>query len=154
MMDRGHNRDSTQCHMKLKELKQEYQKAKETNRRSRTELQTCHFYTELQAILGGGGTTTTPALSVDSDDGVLSVTMPEDFADGEDDEEEVVEESTQHTVLPDSQELFLTLTEIPSQPFQGGVPDHEAIEGTSAANVSKAISDKAAKKTHMRRNVL
>nr|XP_048690457.1 uncharacterized protein LOC125629175 isoform X2 [Caretta caretta] len=57
--------------------------------------------------------------------------MPEDFVDGEDEEEEEDElgESTQHTVLPDSQDLFLTLTEIPSQSNKAG-------EGTSAANVS------------------
>ncbi|KAG6938182.1 hypothetical protein G0U57_007085, partial [Chelydra serpentina] len=40
------------------------------------------------------------------------------------------------TVLPDSQELFLTLEPIPSQPSQGGLQDHEAGKGTSAANVS------------------
>ncbi|EMP32270.1 hypothetical protein UY3_10601 [Chelonia mydas] len=52
--------------------------------------------------------------------------------DGEDGEEEEDElrESPQHTVLLDSQDLFITLTEIPSQP-------HKAGEGTSAAaNVS------------------
>ncbi|EMP24920.1 Protocadherin-23 [Chelonia mydas] len=72
----------------------------------------------------GGTATTTPPLSVDSEDGRLS-TMTEDFADGEDDEEEdKLGESTQHTVLPGSQDLFITLTEIPSQP-------NEAREGTS-----------------------
>ncbi|XP_048693126.1 uncharacterized protein LOC125630965 [Caretta caretta] len=57
--------------------------------------------------------------------------MPEDFVDGKDEEEEEdeLEESTQHTVLPDSQYLFITLTEIPSQP-------KEARGGTSASNVS------------------
>ncbi|EMP38416.1 hypothetical protein UY3_04362 [Chelonia mydas] len=70
---------------------------------------------------GGRAATTTPPLSVDSDDGVLSA-MPEDFADEEDNDE--LEESTQHTVLPDCQDLFITLTEIPSQPNQAG-------EGTS-----------------------
>nr|XP_048681090.1 uncharacterized protein LOC125624442 [Caretta caretta] len=56
--------------------------------------------------------------------------MPEDFTDGEDEEEEdELEESIQHTVLPDSQDLFLTVTEIPSQPKKAG-------EGTSAVNVS------------------
>ncbi|EMP36297.1 hypothetical protein UY3_06512 [Chelonia mydas] len=54
--------------------------------------------------------------------------MPEDFADGEDEEEEdELEEITQHTVLPDRQDLFITLTEIPSQPNQ-------AAEGTSDHN--------------------
>nr|XP_048720085.1 uncharacterized protein LOC125642552 isoform X2 [Caretta caretta] len=55
--------------------------------------------------------------------------MPEDFVDREDEEEDELEESTQHTILPDSQDLFITLTEIPSQ-------HKEAREGTSAANVS------------------
>ncbi|XP_074803668.1 uncharacterized protein LOC141984491 [Natator depressus] len=129
MRDRGYSRDATQYCVKFKELRQAYQKTKESNRRSRTEPQTCRFYAELHAILGGV-TTTTPSLSVDSDNGVLSA-IPEDFADGEDEEEEEEpEESTQHTVLPDSQDLFLTLTEIPSQPNQAG-------EGTSAAaNIS------------------
>ncbi|XP_077667047.1 uncharacterized protein LOC144261405 [Eretmochelys imbricata] len=128
MMDRGYRRDAMQCYVKLKELRQAYQKTKESNGCSMTEPQTCHFYAELHAILGGAATTI-PPLSMDSDDGVLSA-MPEDFADGEEEEEEdELEESMQHTVLPDSQDLFITLTEIPSQPNQ-------AREGTSAANVS------------------
>ncbi|EMP35355.1 hypothetical protein UY3_07527 [Chelonia mydas] len=123
MRDRGYIRDATQCHVKLKELRQAYQKTKESNGHSETEPQTCCFYAELHAILGGAATTTTP-LSMDSYDGVLSV-MPHDFADGEDeDEEDELGESTQHTVLPDSQDLFITLTEIPSQPNKAG-------EGTS-----------------------
>ncbi|XP_074803667.1 zinc finger and SCAN domain-containing protein 29-like [Natator depressus] len=124
MRDRGYSRDATQCHVKLKELRQAYQKTKESNGCSGTEPQTCRFYAELHVILGGAATTT-PPLSMDSDDGVLSA-MPEDFADEEDEEEEEdeLEESTQHTVLPDSQDLFITLTEIPSQPNQAG-------EGTS-----------------------
>ncbi|EMP30309.1 Zinc finger and SCAN domain-containing protein 29 [Chelonia mydas] len=102
MRDRGYIRDATQCRVKLKELRQAYQKTKESSGCSGTEPQTCHFYAELHAILGGAATTT-PPLSVGSDDGVLS-TMAEDFVDGKDEEEEdELEESTQHTVLPDSQ---------------------------------------------------
>ncbi|EMP26756.1 hypothetical protein UY3_16156 [Chelonia mydas] len=118
MRDRGYSRDATQCCIKLKEPRQAYQKTKESNGCSGTEPQACRFYAELHAILGGAATTT-PPLSVDSDDGVLSAT-PEDFADGEDEEEDELEESTQHTVLHDSQDLFITLTKIPSQPNQAG----------------------------------
>ncbi|XP_053889461.1 uncharacterized protein LOC128840036 [Malaclemys terrapin pileata] len=62
--------------------------------------------------------------------------MPEDSADGKEEEEEEKDElavSTQHSVLPNSQDLFLSLTEVPSQ---GVLPDHEAMEGTSAAKFS------------------
>ncbi|XP_074987276.1 zinc finger protein with KRAB and SCAN domains 2-like [Caretta caretta] len=127
MRDRGYSRDATQCRLKLKELRQAHQKTKESNGCPGTEPQTCRFYAELHAILGGAATTT-PPLSVDYDDGVLSA-MPEDFADRENEEDEL-EARSQHTVLPDSQDLFITLTEIPSQPNEAG-------EGTSeAANVS------------------
>ncbi|XP_073191252.1 LOW QUALITY PROTEIN: uncharacterized protein [Lepidochelys kempii] len=126
--DRGYIRDATQCRVKLKELRQAYQKNKESNGCSGTEPQTCRFYAELHVILGGAATTI-PPLSVDSEDGILSA-MAEDFADGEDEEEDELGESTQHTVFPNSQDLFITLTEIPSQ-------SNEAGEGTSAAaNVS------------------
>ncbi|CAM4632362.1 unnamed protein product [Lepidochelys olivacea] len=53
------------------------------------------------------------------------------FMDEQDEEkDDELGESTQYTVLSNSQDLFITLTEIPSQPKQAG-------EGTSAtANVS------------------
>ncbi|EMP36680.1 hypothetical protein UY3_06172 [Chelonia mydas] len=53
MMDRGHNRDPQQCCVKIKELRQAYQKTKEANGHSGSEPQTCRFYDELHAILGG-----------------------------------------------------------------------------------------------------
>ncbi|EMP31676.1 Fibroblast growth factor receptor 2 [Chelonia mydas] len=49
---------------------------------------------------------------------------PEDGEDEEEEEEGELEESTQHTVLPDSPGLFITLTEISCQPNKVG-------EGTS-----------------------
>ncbi|EMP27651.1 hypothetical protein UY3_15257 [Chelonia mydas] len=85
---------------------------------------TYRCFQELLEAKAWGAATTTPPLSVDSDDGVIFA-MPGQFVDGEDEEEEdELGESTQHTVLPDSQDLFLTLTEIPSQPNEAG-------EGTS-----------------------
>ncbi|KAM9173277.1 uncharacterized protein ACDP82_000384 [Pangshura tecta] len=134
MMDKGHSRDSVQCRVKVKELRQAYQKTKEANGRSGAGPKTCRFYAELHAILGGC-TTSTPPLSLDSDVGVVIV-MAEDDADGEEYDEEADEddlaESTQHSVSPNSQELFLTQTELAAQPSQ----DNEAMEETSAANVS------------------
>ncbi|XP_050819372.1 uncharacterized protein LOC127055877 [Gopherus flavomarginatus] len=65
--------------------------------------------------------------------------MPEDYVDGEGEEEEEedeLEESTQHSVSPNSQELFLTQTELPSQPSQATSPNSEAMEATSAAHFS------------------
>ncbi|KAG6937989.1 zinc finger and SCAN domain containing 29, partial [Chelydra serpentina] len=56
MMDRGDNRDAQQCRVKIKELRQAYQKTKEANSRSGSEPHTCPFYDELHAILGGDPT--------------------------------------------------------------------------------------------------
>ncbi|XP_065452885.1 myb/SANT-like DNA-binding domain-containing protein 2 [Chrysemys picta bellii] len=134
MMERGHNRDSDQCRVKVKELRQAYQKTKEANGRSGSMPRTCRFYAELHAVLRGA-TSTTPPLTVDSETGVISA-IPEDSADGEEEEEEEKEElaeSTQHSVLPNSQDLFLSLTEVPSQP---SIQDHDPMEGTSVANFS------------------
>ncbi|EMP36730.1 hypothetical protein UY3_06126 [Chelonia mydas] len=69
MKDRGQNRDLKQCCMKLKELRQAYQKTREANGRSGSEPQTCHFYDDLHAILGGSATTT-PTVCFDSVNGV------------------------------------------------------------------------------------
>ncbi|XP_065442131.1 uncharacterized protein LOC135981804 [Chrysemys picta bellii] len=138
MMERGHNRDSDQCRVKVKELRQAYQKTKEANRRSGSEPRTCRFYDELHAVLGGAATTT-PPLTVDSEAGIISPATPEDSADGEEEEEEEEDEfaeSTQHSVLPNSQDLFLSLTEVPSQP---SIQDHDPMEGTSAAANSSSL---------------
>ncbi|XP_053904265.1 uncharacterized protein LOC128848326 isoform X1 [Malaclemys terrapin pileata] len=132
MMERGHNRDSDQCRVKVKELRQAYQKTKEANGRSGSEPRTCRFYAELHAILGGAATTT-PPVTVDSGSGIVSSATSEDSADGEEEEEDELAESTQHSVLPNSQDLFLSLTEVPSQPSQASIQDHDPMEGTSAA---------------------
>ncbi|XP_065447671.1 G1/S-specific cyclin-D3 isoform X1 [Chrysemys picta bellii] len=135
MMERGHNRDSEQCRMKVKELRQAYQKTKEANGRSGSEPQTCCFCAELHAILEGTATTT-PLLTVDSEAGVISSATTEDSADREEKEEEEEDElaeSTQHSVLPNSQELFLSLSEVPCQASQASTQDHDPMEGTSAA---------------------
>ncbi|XP_073192130.1 cystin-1 isoform X1 [Lepidochelys kempii] len=136
MKDRGYNRDLQQCCVKRKALRQIYQKTREANGRSGSEPQTCQFYDELHAILGGAATTI-PPLCFDSVNG-LSRNRDAHFGDEEDEEE--VEDSAQQvsreTVSPDSQELFITLEPIPPEPTQGRLPDPPGGEGTSAANVS------------------
>ncbi|XP_048695822.2 zinc finger and SCAN domain-containing protein 32 [Caretta caretta] len=91
MKDKGHNRDPKQCCVKLKELRQAYQKTRGANGRSGSEPQTCRFYDELHAILGVSATTT-PAVLFDSFNGDGG-NMEAGFGDKEeedDDEEEVV----------------------------------------------------------------
>ncbi|XP_065435033.1 uncharacterized protein LOC135977715 [Chrysemys picta bellii] len=148
MMERGHNRDSDQCRMKVKELRQAYQKTKEANGRSGSEPRTCRFYDELHAVLGGAATTT-PPLTVDSEGGIISSATPEDSADGEEEEEEdELAESTEHSVLPNSQDLFLSLTEVPSQP---SIQDHDPMEGTSAAANSSSLPPLSRRLSQIRR---
>ncbi|XP_065411659.1 SRRM2 protein homolog rsr-2-like [Chrysemys picta bellii] len=154
MMERGHNRDSEQCRVKVKELRQAYQKTKEANGRSGSEPRTCRFYAELHAILGGAATTTPPVI-VDSGSGIVSSATPEDSADGgeeeEEEEEDELAESTQHSVLPNSQDLFLTLTEVPSQASQASTQDSDPMEGTSAAANSSSIPPPSRRLSQIRR---
>ncbi|XP_053884099.1 uncharacterized protein LOC128837171 isoform X2 [Malaclemys terrapin pileata] len=126
--------------MKIKDLRQGYQKTKASNGHSGSQPQTCRFYEALHSVLGAAATTT-PPLSVDSHNGVLSTAASSEmFADGEDeegDEEDEAVDSAFNTDFPDSQDLFITLTEIPYQPSQGGNPDRESGEGSVAASVSR-----------------
>ncbi|XP_073173901.1 uncharacterized protein [Lepidochelys kempii] len=132
MKDRGHNRDPKQCRVKLKELRQAYQKTREANGRSGSEPQTCHFYDELHAILGGSTTTTTAVLfdSFNGDGGNTEA--------GFGDEEDSSQQASTETGFPDSQELCLTLDlePVPPEPTQDCLLDPACREGTSAACVS------------------
>ncbi|EMP38025.1 Sine oculis-binding protein like protein [Chelonia mydas] len=136
MVDRGYNRDTQQCCVKVKELRQVYQKTKETNSHAGSELQTCRFYDQLHGIRkrGRGDPTTTTPLSVDTCKEGVSCNREEDFVDEEEEKEEEEEEeknaqqASSESILPGSQDLFITLEPIPSQ---GGIPDPEAGEGTS-----------------------
>ncbi|KAM9143825.1 uncharacterized protein ACDP82_007538 [Pangshura tecta] len=142
MADRGYSQAATQCRVKIKDLRQGYQKIKAANGCSGAQPQTCRFYEALHAILGGSATTATPA-SVDSDDGILSTASSSAmFADREDeegDEEEEAVDSAYNADFPDSQDLFITLTEIPYQPSPAVTPDPESGEGSVAATVSRPV---------------
>ncbi|XP_065418697.1 uncharacterized protein LOC135974457 [Chrysemys picta bellii] len=139
MKDRGHNRDAQQSCVKIKELRQAYHKTREENGRFGAEPQTCRFYAELHAMLGGAATTT-PTLCFDSINGESRSTEA-GFGDEEDDDEDIEDSSQQgsgETVFPNSQETFFTqdLEPVTPEPTQGVLPDPEGTQGTSAANVS------------------
>ncbi|XP_073162423.1 zinc finger and SCAN domain-containing protein 29-like [Lepidochelys kempii] len=133
MKDRGYNRVPQQCRVKIKELRQAYQKTREAKDRSGSEPQTCRFYDELHAILGGAASTT-PTLCFDSVQGVGGNTEA-DFGGEEDDSSQ---QGSGDTCFPSSEDLFLTLDlePVPPKPTQGGLPDLEGGERTSAAYVS------------------
>nr|XP_048697330.1 zinc finger and SCAN domain-containing protein 29-like [Caretta caretta] len=65
MMERGHDRDTQQCRVKVKELWNAYHKAREANSCSGAAPATCRFYKDLDAILGGDPTST-PSTTMDT----------------------------------------------------------------------------------------
>ncbi|EMP30976.1 Zinc finger and SCAN domain-containing protein 29, partial [Chelonia mydas] len=58
MGEKGYTRDTQQCRVKIKELRQAYQKARAANSHSGAKPHTCWFYNELHAMLGGDPTST------------------------------------------------------------------------------------------------
>ncbi|KAM7151381.1 zinc finger and SCAN domain-containing protein 32 [Macrochelys suwanniensis] len=139
MQDRGYNRDAQQCRIKIKELRQAYQRTRDANGRSGSEPQTCRFYDELHAILGAAASTN-PPMFYDSVSG-SSETTEEHFREEEDDDNDAenssqTQQGSREALFPNSQELFVTLEPVPYEPTQGVLPDLEGGEGTSAVNVS------------------
>ncbi|KAM9171243.1 myb/SANT-like DNA-binding domain-containing protein 7 [Pangshura tecta] len=125
MKDRGYNRDLQQCHVKLKELRQAYQKTREANSHSGSEQQTCHFYDELYAILGGAPTTT-PLLCFDSVNGV-ACNRDADFGD----EKDSSQQASGETIFPDSQNCFSpwTWSQYPPNPPKAASQTHQVEKG-------------------------
>ncbi|XP_074918133.1 uncharacterized protein LOC142047372 [Chelonoidis abingdonii] len=138
MIAKGYSRDSFQCRIKVKELRQAYQKTREGNGRSGVAPKTCRFYAELHAIFGGLATSR-PSLIVDSDDLISVSTVAEDSAEGEDQEEGHegdIADTTQLSITNSSQELFLTQDLTLQQANQATITESEAMEGTSAVQCS------------------
>nr|XP_042711914.1 uncharacterized protein LOC122174251 [Chrysemys picta bellii] len=121
--------------MKIKELRQAYQKTREVNSHSGSAPQTCLFYEDLHAILGDDPTTTLKcSMDISQECWATLSNNEEDIVD----EEENVRQASRGSILPDSQELFLTLEPIPSQD-QLAV-ECDATEGTSAETLSISTS--------------
>ncbi|XP_043394928.1 uncharacterized protein LOC122464379 [Chelonia mydas] len=115
MTERGHDRDTLQCRVKVKELWSAYHKAREANRRSGATPTSCRFYKELDTILGGDPTSTAKA-TVDTS----VVRLP--VESGPSQEEEILDEAVEGEGDPEaeddsevrdacSQELFSTQEE-------------------------------------------
>ncbi|XP_067399514.1 zinc finger and SCAN domain-containing protein 29-like [Emydura macquarii macquarii] len=108
MLEKEHKRDAQQCRVKIKELRQSYQKARKANSRSGSSPKTCRFYDEVHAVLGGNPTTVPPR-SIDTSVRSQSMVSDEDSVDEE--EEEAEESRVQESgvsIFPESQDRFLT----------------------------------------------
>ncbi|EMP32922.1 Zinc finger and SCAN domain-containing protein 29 [Chelonia mydas] len=119
MGEKGYMRDTQQCCVKIKELHQAYQKAREANGRSGAEPHTCRFYNELHAILGGDATST-PTSNVDTSE-------VDDMVDEEEEGEENGRQVSGGTILPCGSQGIM-------------VADRDTGEGTSVGNVSFDMS--------------
>ncbi|XP_074984857.1 uncharacterized protein LOC142072207 [Caretta caretta] len=102
MMERGHDWDILQCRVTVKELRNAYRKAREANSRSGAAPATCHFYKELDAILGGDPTST-PSTTMETSD-PSSTRQEEEEQSGSEGAE--AEEDTPESLDACSQELF------------------------------------------------
>ncbi|XP_074980679.1 uncharacterized protein LOC142070672 [Caretta caretta] len=133
MLEKGYEWDMQQCHAKIKEWRQVYQKARESNPHSGIALKTCQFYKELDTILGGRGGAATKR-PVDTSVGLETVdsriSLKDEVVDKEVELEEKMEQVTGSSRTMGSQELFSTPEgSSHSQHSVSGV--HDAGEGSS-----------------------
>ncbi|EMP31773.1 hypothetical protein UY3_11113 [Chelonia mydas] len=101
MTERGLDRDTLQCRVKVKELRDTYHKAREANHCSGVAPTACLFYKELDAILGGDPTSTAKA-TVDT----LVARVP--VKSGLSQEEEILDEDVEGVRDACSPEFFST----------------------------------------------
>ncbi|XP_073162856.1 uncharacterized protein [Lepidochelys kempii] len=108
--ERGHDQDALQCRIKVKELRNAYCKARETNSHSGAAPVTCRFYKELDMLLGADPTSTPNT--------IMDTSEPSSTRPGEEKEEEQsgskgaeAEEDTPESLDACGQELFLSQEE-------------------------------------------
>ncbi|KAM7144193.1 uncharacterized protein RBU57_015502 [Macrochelys suwanniensis] len=107
VMEKGHDWDTLQCRVKVKELRDAYHKAHEANSCSGGAPTTCRFYKELDAIRGGDPTST-PRTTMDTSE-ASSTRQEEEEESGSEGAEE--EEDTPESLDACSQELFSSQAE-------------------------------------------
>ncbi|XP_043399079.1 zinc finger and SCAN domain-containing protein 29-like [Chelonia mydas] len=104
MLERGQDQDTLKCRVQVKELWNAYRKAQEANSSSGAAPATCHFYKELDAILGDDPTS---MLSTTLDTSEASATRQEEEEQQQSGSEgALVEEDTSESLDACSQELF------------------------------------------------
>ncbi|EMP26356.1 Zinc finger and SCAN domain-containing protein 29 [Chelonia mydas] len=130
MTERSHDRDTLQCRVKVKELRNAYHKVREANHRSGAAPMSCQFYKELDTILGGDPTSTAKA-TVDTS----VACMP--MESGPSQEEEILDQDVEGEVAGDpeaeddlevrdacSQDFFST----PEEASQSQLSDLEEVQ--------------------------
>ncbi|XP_030421732.1 uncharacterized protein LOC115653118 [Gopherus evgoodei] len=138
MGEKGYMSNIQQCCVKIKELRQAYQEAMEMNSFSGAESHTCRFYNELHVILRDDPTSS-PTSNMDTSQVCESRDNKEnDMVYEEEEEEENGRQMSGGSIFPESQEIFLTLELCGLQDIT--VANHDALEGTSAGNVSFGMS--------------
>ncbi|EMP27338.1 Zinc finger and SCAN domain-containing protein 29 [Chelonia mydas] len=129
MIERGHDQDTLQCRVKVKELRNAYHKARKVNHCSGAVPMSCWFYKELDMILGGDPTSTAKAPMDTSLAHVPVDSGPSQEKEILDEEGEGDPEAEDGSEARDacSQELFSTLEE-PSQSQQSDLGKAETGE--------------------------
>ncbi|EMP32800.1 hypothetical protein UY3_10072 [Chelonia mydas] len=94
---RGHDRDTLQCRVKVKELRNTYHKVQEAKRRFGAAPTSCRFYKELDAILGSDPTSTAK-ITVDT----LMARVPVESALSQ--EKEALDENVEREGDPEAKE--------------------------------------------------
>ncbi|EMP25416.1 hypothetical protein UY3_17513 [Chelonia mydas] len=122
MTERGHDWDTLQCRVKVKELWNAHHNAWEANCQSGAGPTSCRFYKELDVILSGNPTTT---VKTTVDDSVARVPVESGPSQEEETLDEDVEgdpETENDSEVRDacSQELFSTLEEASQSNRRGG----------------------------------
>ncbi|XP_067410952.1 factor associated with metabolism and energy isoform X1 [Emydura macquarii macquarii] len=111
MAAKSYEWDTWQCHVKIKELRQGYQKARESDCRSGAEPKTCRFDKELEAIFSGDPTSIAKR-TVDTSTGLETVDTGlnpnEEVVDEMVELEDNAEQGTGMFADMGSQDLFLT----------------------------------------------
>ncbi|XP_043380705.1 zinc finger and SCAN domain-containing protein 29-like [Chelonia mydas] len=105
MLERGHDRDTLQCRVKVKELWNAYGKAREASSRSGAAPATCRFYKELDMILVGDPTSM-PRTTMDTSEASATRQEEEEEQQQSGSEGAPAEEDTRECLDACSQELF------------------------------------------------